>query len=65
MTCYQCNKPAVFTEVYDGVDIGVCPDGHRTGLDLRPALEGSTKDIVDVDWFEVEKQLIDRLKKAS
>lgn len=66
MICLYCKKDAEHLEDYDGIPIGVCVDGHRTGLDLRPALEiPDGLEVVKVDWDEAEKMLWEQLKKAS
>jgi len=30
--CLQCGKDANFHQVWDGEEIFICSDGHRTGL---------------------------------
>ncbi len=65
MKCYECDKEAFKTEVYNEIDIGLCPDGHRTGLCPKDILEGLPRDLISVDWLEVEQRLIDRLKSNS
>lgn len=40
MICLQCGKPAPQTEIHDGIPIGTCEAGHRTGR----ALEGQYQD---------------------
>lgn len=32
MTCLACGRPADIREQYNGIDIQVCEDGHRTGV---------------------------------
>lgn len=50
MICLQCGKVSKKTEVYNGIPIGTCPDGHRTGQlpegEFQERIEG------DLDFLE-------------
>jgi hypothetical protein len=39
MKCLQCGKAAKETEVYQGIPIGTCEDGHRTGATPEAEVE--------------------------
>jgi hypothetical protein len=54
MICLQCGKDAKHTEDYDGVAIGTCEDGHRTGLAPRGKYNESRIEPV-IEWDEIKK----------
>lgn len=49
MKCLQCGKPAKHTENYQGIPIGTCEDGHRTGSIDAP-LEAQSE-VDGLDWL--------------
>lgn len=66
MICLQCGQAAIHTEDYDGIPIGTCDQGHRTGKELRESIvKPEGLEFVLASWEEAERRAIELLKKAS
>lgn len=63
MICLQCGKAAEQTEVHDGIPIGTCEDGHRTGKALEGQYQAQAPEIMEGSWADIEKNVFNR--KAS
>lgn len=44
MNCLQCDKVAKLSEMFDGTEIYLCEDGHRTGV-MKDELSNKEADI--------------------